>query len=81
MGPFSGSIHFFHVTHSNGVVTNLRNKLVFESKDYPLDDDEGGVGGLNCTPHLVKPLVMVTIFPILGCCSPSMVNLKPSLGI
>jgi len=69
------------MVHCNGVVTNLTNKLVYEYEDSSLDDDEGGVGGLNCTPHLVKPLVIVTIFRILGCCSPSMVNLSPSLGI
>jgi hypothetical protein len=69
------------VSHSNGVVTNLRNKLVSEFEDSPLDDDENSVGGLNRTPHLVKPSMMVTMFPILGYCFLSMVNLNPSLGI
>jgi hypothetical protein len=28
----------------------------------PPDDDENGMNGLNHTQHLVKPLVMVTMF-------------------
>jgi hypothetical protein len=38
-------------------VTKLGEKFVSKSKEFPLDDDEGGVGGLNCTPCLVKPII------------------------
>jgi hypothetical protein len=40
--------------HNSGGVTNLREKNVSESKKIIVDDDEVGVGGLNCTLHLVK---------------------------
>jgi hypothetical protein len=51
--------------HNNGEMTNLGDKLVFEFEECPQYDNEGGVGGLNCTPHLVKPLMILTLFPIL----------------
>ncbi len=63
--PFSGSIYLFHVSHNNSMVTNLGAKPMFESKDFPPDDDEGGVGSLNYSPCLVKPSMMVAMFPIL----------------
>ncbi len=47
------------------MVTNLGAKPMFESKDFPPDDDEGGVGSLNYSPCLVKPSMMVAMFPIL----------------
>jgi hypothetical protein len=42
--------------YNNGGVTNLREKSIL-----PANDDEGGVGGLNCTPCLVKPLVIMSL--------------------
>jgi hypothetical protein len=36
--------------HNNGGVTNLKENFVFEFEDSLVDDDEGGVDGLNCTP-------------------------------
>ncbi len=47
--------------HNSGRVTNLREKYVSKFEQSPKDDDEGGVGGLNHTPHLVKPLVIVSL--------------------
>jgi hypothetical protein len=38
--------------HNNGVIINFRGELVSKFKDPsppPPNDDEGGVGGLNCT--------------------------------
>jgi hypothetical protein len=68
-GPFGGSIHLFHV-HNNGVLINLRenSRSKYEGSP-PLDVVEGGASGLNYTPCLVKPLVMVTLFHVLGSCS------------
>ncbi len=51
------------MSHNSGGVTNLKETLVSKSKESPLDDDEGGVGGLNYTPRLMKPLV--TSSPIM----------------
>jgi len=62
------------MSHNNGGVTNLVEKIVSESKKSPPNDD-GGVGGLNCTPHLVKPLVLMSLS--LKSCVTSMMNLKP----
>jgi hypothetical protein len=42
------------MSHNNGLVTNLGDKLVFKFEKSPQDDNEGGVGGLNYTPCLVK---------------------------
>jgi len=42
------------MSHNNGVVTNLGDKFVSKFEKSPQDDNEGGVGGLNCTPCLVK---------------------------
>jgi hypothetical protein len=63
------------MSHNNGGVTNLGKKVVSKSKESPLDDDEGGVGGLNHTPHMVKPLIIVS--PSLESCVTSMMNPKP----
>jgi len=55
------------MSHNNGVVTTL-GYHVFEYEDTPSNNDEGGVGGLNCTPHLVKLLVIVTLFLVFKSC-------------
>jgi hypothetical protein len=39
-GLFSGSIHVIHVIKLSG-------EPRFEFEEFPLDDDESGVGGLN----------------------------------
>jgi hypothetical protein len=56
-------------------VTKLGEKSISESKESPLDDDEGGVGGLNCTLRLVKPLVTISLS--LESCVTFVMNLKP----
>jgi len=67
--PFGGSIHVIHVIKLGG-------EPRFESKKSPLDDDEGGVGGLNhTTPCLVKPLI--TMFLSLESCVTFVMNPKP----
>ncbi len=53
------------MSHNNGVMSNLGDKLVFKFEECPRDDNEGGVGGLNCTPRLVKPLMILTLFLVL----------------
>jgi hypothetical protein len=50
-------------------------------KISPPNDDEGGVGGLNHTPHLVKPLVMMTMFYVLKSCTPFVLILNVNLGV
>jgi hypothetical protein len=52
--PFVAS-YIFSMSHISGVVTSLGDKLVSKYEESPLDDNEGGVGGLNYTPCLVKP--------------------------
>jgi hypothetical protein len=49
------------MSHNNGGVTNFRKKFVLKYEESPIDDDEGGVGGLNYTPCLVKPLVTMSL--------------------
>jgi len=51
------------ISHNNGVMNTFNDEPIFE--DSFLNDDEGGVGGLNHTPSLVKPLVIVTMFLVL----------------
>ncbi len=46
------------MSHNSGGLTNLGKKC-FKIWKLPPNDDKGGVGGLNCTPCLVKPLVTV----------------------
>ncbi len=67
------------ISHNNGGVTTFGEKNISESKESPLDDDESGVGGLNRTPCLVKPLVIVSLS--LKSCVTSMMNTNPNLGI
>ncbi len=43
----------FSMSHNNGVVTNLRGELLFEYKDSPPCEDDGGVGSFN-HPRLGK---------------------------
>jgi hypothetical protein len=45
------------------------------------DDDEGGVGGLNHTPHWVKPLVMVTMFHVFRFYILFMLIINVNLGV
>jgi hypothetical protein len=52
VAPYISSMY-----HNNGGVTSLEKKYVSKSKESPLDDGEGGVGGLNHTLRLMKPLV------------------------
>jgi hypothetical protein len=44
------------MSHNNGGVTNIGEIFVSKSEKSPLDDDEGGVVGVNCTFHLVKTI-------------------------
>jgi len=66
--------YIFSMFHNNGGVTNLREKSIFESKKNLAYDDESGVGGLNRTPHLMKPLVLVSLS--LEFCVTFVMNLK-----
>jgi hypothetical protein len=67
--------YMLSMSHNNGVVTNLRGELVSEFKESYLNDNESGVGGLiTCIPHLVKPMVIVTIYPISRSCGRSIMN-------
>jgi hypothetical protein len=43
------------MSHNNDGVIDLVEEYISKSKNSPPNDDEGGVGGLNCTLHLVKP--------------------------
>jgi hypothetical protein len=61
--------------HHSGGVTNLRKIFVSKFEESPPYDDEGGVGGLNRTPCLVKPLVIVSLF--LESCVTFVMNPKP----
>ncbi len=63
------------MSHNNGGVTNLGEKFVLEFEQSPPNDDEGGVGGLNHTPHLMKPLVTMSMS--FESCVTSMMNPKP----
>jgi len=50
-------------------------------RGFPPNDDENGVGGLNYTPHLVKPLMIVTMCHVLGSYALFIMNLNLNLGI
>jgi hypothetical protein len=67
------------MSHNNGVITTFGDEPIFE--DSFLDDDEGDVGGLNRTPSLVKPLVIVTMSLVPKSYVTSMVNINSNLGI
>jgi hypothetical protein len=62
------------------VVIILGGELVSKFKESYLNDNENGVGiWVTCTPHLVKPLVIVIMFPISRSCARSKMNLN--LGV
>ncbi len=61
------------------MITTLGDEPI--SKDSFLDDDEDDVGGLNQTPSLVKPLVIVTMSLVLKSYVTFVVNLNSNLGI
>ncbi len=63
------------MSHNNGEMKNLGEKYVSKSKQSPINDDEGGVGGLNHTLRLMKPLVTMSMF--FESCATSMMNPKP----
>ncbi len=63
------------MSHNSGGVTNLGEKFVLESEQSPPNDNEGGVGGLNHTPRLMKPLVTMSMS--FESCVTSVMNLKP----
>jgi len=78
--------YMYFISHNNGVMTNFEGELIFEFEESspslpPKYNDECGVGGLNCTPCLVKPLVIVTLCLVFRFYAPSMVNLNLKLGI
>jgi hypothetical protein len=45
-GPF-GVPYISSMSHDNGGVKNLGEKIVLKSKESPLDDDERGVGSMT----------------------------------
>ncbi len=49
-------------------------------KTIPLDDDKNVMGGLNHIPHLVKQLMIVTMFHIFKTCA-AFVNPNFNLGV
>jgi hypothetical protein len=51
------------MSHNSGGVTNLGEIIFSKFEESPPNDDEGGVGDLNCTPHLMKPLVTSSPIP------------------
>ncbi len=55
----------------------LEKKIILKFEESPLDNDEGGVGGLNRTSRLMKPLVIMSLS--LESCVTSMMNPKPKL--
>jgi hypothetical protein len=61
------------MSHNNGGVTNFGKKIVSKFEKSPLNDDESDVGGLKCTPHLMKPLVSLSF----ESCVTSMMKPKP----
>jgi hypothetical protein len=61
--------------HHSGGVTNLKEIFVSKFEESPPNDDEGGVGGLNRTLCLMKPLVIVSLS--LESCVTFVMNLKP----
>ncbi len=63
------------MSHNNGEMTNLGGKYVSKFEQSPPNDDEGGVGGLNHTPHLMKPLVTMSMF--FESCVICVMNPKP----
>jgi hypothetical protein len=61
--------------HNIGGVINLGEIFILEFEKFPPNDDEGGVGGLNYTPSMVKPLVIMSLS--LESCVTFVTNLKP----
>jgi len=55
-------------------VTTPTREFFSKSNDFSLNDDEGGLGGLNDTPRLKKPLVIVYMYFVFKSHAPSMVN-------
>jgi hypothetical protein len=71
---FGGSIHILHVPQQ-WWGDKPWTKIYFKIFKIFLNDEEGGVGGLNPIPHLVKPLITMPLsfeFFVI-----SMMNPKP----
>jgi hypothetical protein len=51
------------MSHNNGEMINFGEQFILDFEESPPNDDEGGVGGLNCIPRLVKPLVIMSFVP------------------
>jgi hypothetical protein len=66
------------MSHNSGGLKKFRKNFVLEFEESALDDDEGGLGGLNHTPHLVKLLIVMSLS--LESCVTSMMNTNPNLG-
>ncbi len=62
-------------------VTNVIRELVLEFEDSSSYADESGVNGLYHTLHLVKPMVIVTMFLVFGSYASFMMNLNLNLGL
>ncbi len=54
---------------------------MFLNMRNPPNDDQSGVGGMNYTPHLVKPLMNVTMCHVLQSYALFVVNFNSNLGI
>jgi len=63
------------MSHNSNVVIKFSGELGSKYKESPPNDDEGGVGGLNNTPYLMKPLVIMSLS--LESYVTSMMNQKP----
>jgi hypothetical protein len=64
--PFGGSINLLHVPQQWWGDKPWNKIFSQKFEESPLDDDEGGVGGMNCTLCLVKPLIKMSM-PFESC--------------
>ncbi len=55
--------YMFLMSHNNGVMINLESEPLFESKDFPLDDDEGDGGWSKLHPMFGKTINDSNIVP------------------
>ncbi len=65
------------MSHNNGVLIKFGGELESKYEEFPSNDDEGGVGGLNYTPCMMKLLVIMSLSLSLEFCVISVMNPKP----
>jgi hypothetical protein len=67
--------------HNSNTMIKFDGELVFEFEEYPQNEIDGRVGGLNLTPHQVNQLVPFKVSFVIKFCVTSVMTPNPKCKV